>query len=447
MGPKNRKAKYIPYIPVDEYIINFTDQFRRMMSHFLTQSEIYTSSELYNTHITKSFLGWQDITEPRNAAENSSEFTGPLRPEVFFGIVSAATAKARQELEKITTRYQNAYNNALVQRIATEVKPNNKGKQSNQSENSNSARSQPPPVIDKSMDIDTDIYPNIAEGQSNQEGNLVDPSIAPSTNTTIGTSASAAITQTESKKKNSKITKLTMNNNVIHDTQKSQVRTLMIYDIPSTWSHDLILDKLKDWGRVLEISFKTQHKYQSVWTKIILSPLADSEFVMRTWSKQLGGIDVRWYLGFWKLKDRKERERYQAKINIPADATDDTMNNYVSGLPFFTFLQKTGKVKSYRSIKDKGNKFVILYFETQKDLHDFMDLVQPWKVTISHAPPKPNDKSSKDKKKRKKDAKQDQKKTKNDIKGPSSKSRHKPKQDKMDMDTRALLLRLLNLLA
>uniref|UniRef100_U9THQ6 Uncharacterized protein n=1 Tax=Rhizophagus irregularis (strain DAOM 181602 / DAOM 197198 / MUCL 43194) TaxID=747089 RepID=U9THQ6_RHIID len=372
------------------------------MSHFLTQSEIYTSSELYQTHVTKSLLGWQDIIEPCNAAENSSEFTGPLRPEVFFGIVSAATAKARQELEKITTRYQNAYNNALVQRIATETKPNNKGKQSNQSENSNSARSQPPPVIDKSMDIDTDIYPNIAEGQSNQEGNLIDPSIAPSTNTTIGTSASAAITQTESKKKNSKITKLTMNNNVIHDTQKSQ----------------------------------TQHKYQSVWTKILLSPLADSEFVMRTWSKQLGGIDVRWYLEFWKLKDRKECERYQAKINIPADATDDMMNNYVSGLPFFTFLQKTGKVKSYRSIKDKGNKFVILYFETQKDLHDFMDLVQPWKVTISHAPPKPNDKSSKDKKKRKKDAKQDQKKTKNDIKGPSSKSRHKPKQDKMDTDTR-----------
>ncbi|CAB5390535.1 unnamed protein product [Rhizophagus irregularis] len=345
MGPKNRKAKYIPYIPVDEYIINFTDQFRRTMSHFLTQSEIYTSSELYNTHVTKSFLGWQDIIEPRNLAENSSEFTGPLRPEVFFGIVSAATAKARHELEKITTRYQNAYNNALVQRIATEAKPNNKGKQSNQSENSNSACSQPPPVIDKSMDIDTDIYPNIAKGQSNQEGNLVDLSIAPSTNTTIGE------------------------------------------------------------------------------------------------------IDVRWYPGFWKLKDRKERERYQAKINIPADATDDTMNNYVSGLPFFTFLQKTGKVKSYRLIKDKGNKFVILYFETQKDLHDFMDLVQPWKVTISHAPPKPSDKSSKDKKKRKKDAKQDQKKTKNDIKGPSSKSRHKPKQDKMDMDTRALLLRLLNLLA
>ncbi|CAG8713866.1 4954_t:CDS:2 [Rhizophagus irregularis] len=145
MGPKNRKAKYIPYIPVDEYIINFTDQFRRMMSHFLTQSEIYTSSELYQTHVTKSLLGWQDIIEPCNAAENSSEFTGPLRPEVFFGIVSAATAKARQELEKITTRYQNAYNNALVQRIATETKPNNKGKQSNQSENSNSARSQPPP--------------------------------------------------------------------------------------------------------------------------------------------------------------------------------------------------------------------------------------------------------------------------------------------------------------
>jgi hypothetical protein len=70
----------------------------------------------------------------------------------------------------------------------------------------------------------------------------------PSTSQPIGTPAPKAVIPMEIQTKKGKITKLTMNNNVIHDTQKGQVRTIMTYDIPTAWSHDLILDKTKIMG-------------------------------------------------------------------------------------------------------------------------------------------------------------------------------------------------------
>ncbi|PKC53177.1 hypothetical protein RhiirA1_479834 [Rhizophagus irregularis] len=63
---------------------------------------------------------------------------------------------------------------------------------------------------------------------------------------------------------------MTINNNLIHDTQKGQVRTIMVYDIPAAWSHDAILEHLKSWGQVLEISFKTQHNHH--WKPTISTP-------------------------------------------------------------------------------------------------------------------------------------------------------------------------------
>ncbi|PKC59392.1 hypothetical protein RhiirA1_469504 [Rhizophagus irregularis] len=50
----------------------------------------------------------------------------------------------------------------------------------------------------------------------------------------IGTPAPKAVIPMEIQIKKGKITKLTMNNNAIHDKQKGQVRTIMTYDIPTT---------------------------------------------------------------------------------------------------------------------------------------------------------------------------------------------------------------------
>ncbi|CAB4427699.1 unnamed protein product [Rhizophagus irregularis] len=222
----------------------------------------------------------------------------------------------------------------------------------------------------------------------------------------------------------------------------------MIYDLPTAWSHDTILNKLSSWGKVLEISFKPQHKYQSVWTKMILRPVIDTDFVMRTWWQKLDDMYVRWYPGHWKLKDRKEREKFQAKITIPADAPQDKFNNYHSGRPFDVFIQKTLKGKSCAAITDKGTKQVIIYFESQKDLHAAMEVKHDWKLTVSHSPFTKQHKSQKDKKKNLKSPKG----KKADPKGSTSlnmnSSRDKSKKyNKVNDDTRSLLKLLINLLS
>ncbi|CAB4419711.1 unnamed protein product [Rhizophagus irregularis] len=259
------------------------------------------------------------------------------------------------------------------------------------------------------MDIDEPADPSIAASQPNQEGNLRSTQSTSSTTTPIGTSPPNVITQSEDKNKRSKITRLTLNNNVVYDSQQGQVRTIMIYDIPTAWSHDLILNKLKSWGKVLEISFKPQHKYQSVWTKMILRPVIDTDFVMRTWWQKLE-------------EDMVVRQN------------------------FGDFVIKKLKAKSWSTILDKGNKIVIVYFESQKDLHNAMDVPQLWKLTESHSPHNKRPKSDKDKKKNLKSLKGKQAEPKGSTS--SNKSREKSKNhNKMNDDTRSLLKLILNLLS
>ncbi|PKC57743.1 hypothetical protein RhiirA1_401172 [Rhizophagus irregularis] len=136
-----------------------------------------------------------------------------------------------------------------------------------------------------------------------------------------------------------------MNNNVIHDMQQGQVRTIMIYDIPTACSHDHILNLLKEWGQVLEISFKTQHKFQSVWTKMILKPTHDTDFVMRTWSKKLGDVWVRWFPGHWKLKDRKICEKFQCKITLLDMGSEEGKAQWTSYHKNYNFEQYMAKLK------------------------------------------------------------------------------------------------------
>ncbi|PKY62766.1 hypothetical protein RhiirA4_489842 [Rhizophagus irregularis] len=180
---------------------------------------------------------------------------------------------------------------------------------------------------------------------------------------------------------------------------------------------------------------------------MILRPLIDTDFVMKTWWQKLGDVYVRWYLGYWKLKDRKERERFQAKLKIPADAPATTFKNYCKGQNFDDFLAKTLKIRSLTSIIDKGDKYLILFFESQNDLHKALEISQPWKLTKSHPPfQKKKVKSDKDKKKNLKSLKG----KKADPKGSTSsnKSRDKSKKaTKMNDDTRSLLKLILNLLS
>ncbi|PKY54522.1 kinase-like protein, partial [Rhizophagus irregularis] len=201
------------------------------------------------------------------------------------------------------------------------------------------------------MNINSNVDLSIAEVHPNQEGDLTYQNITPSTSNTIGNITLPVIIQLEPKSKNSKIVRLTMNNNVIHDTQKGQVRAIMIYDILTAYSHDKILNLLKDWGQVLEISFKAQHKFQSVWTKMILKPTHDTDFVMRTWAKSLGNMLVRWFPGNWKLKDRKVREKFQCKIALPDIGLVEGQaqwQHYHKQLDFEQYMLKL-KAKSFKA--------------------------------------------------------------------------------------------------
>ncbi|PKY59880.1 hypothetical protein RhiirA4_482999 [Rhizophagus irregularis] len=180
---------------------------------------------------------------------------------------------------------------------------------------------------------------------------------------------------------------------------------------------------------------------------MILRPLIDTDFVMRTWWQKLDeDTVVRWYPGHWKLKERKERERFQAKILVPPDASDDTFKNYRKGHNFGDFVLKKLKAKSWSNILDKGNKIVIIYFESQKDLHAAMEVDQAWKMTVSHSPHNKRPKSDKDKKKNLKSLKGKKAEPKNSTSSNNSREKSK-KHNKMNDDTRSLLKLILNLLS
>jgi hypothetical protein len=179
--------------------------------------------------------------------------------------------------------------------------------------------------------------------------------------------------QTRKKVKRGTVTHKTMNNNIVSEQQKGQVRSIMIYDIPATWSHALVLEYLAEWGQVLEISFKKQHKYQSVWTKMVLKPLIDTNYVLRTWWQRLGNAYVRWYPGEMRLNDRKQREQFQAKFEVSGSPSDDDIVRHVweNNLNLIDFY----RAKSWKLYKSKGTDgsektTIILYFASQDTLLD-----------------------------------------------------------------------------
>ncbi|PKY54418.1 hypothetical protein RhiirA4_473225 [Rhizophagus irregularis] len=279
---KNNKTsvkKQSSYIPTQEFVDKFTAAFQDILRHMLTAVE-YHSKEEYTAKVVKPLVSGGDLAKPVSLADTYN--VGPLTSEVFYGIVSGACLKARQQLDSLSSRYQNSLP-TLAKKLSLQ-----QGKKETQSDQSNKhvlIETYANPVIDESMNIDGSADPSFAISQPNQEGDLGSTASTSSQTTPIGTSPPTNITQSEEKNKKSKVTRLTLNNNYVHTTQEGQVRTIMVYDIPSAWSHDEILNRLSAWGKVLEISFKPQHKYQSVWVKMILRPAVDTDFVMKTWGK------------------------------------------------------------------------------------------------------------------------------------------------------------------
>ncbi|CAB4437984.1 unnamed protein product [Rhizophagus irregularis] len=443
MGNNKKKSKTPrkQSVPVQEFVNAFTDAFTLLLLELLeglsygVKDNTPFVTKLLNSHIPEG-----DRVKPNVQTKKFVEKCDSFSSAGVTGIISIARHKARQQLDRLSSRYQNSLA-SLAQTSDNKAQQN----MSNQSKVHVPIGDSADLTIDNSMNIDSTVDPSVAKVQPNQEGDLSYQQIMPSTSNTIGSITPPAITQPEPKSKNSKIVRLTMNNNVIHDTQQGQVRTIMIYDIPTACSHDLILELLKEWGQVLEISFKPQHKYQSIWTKMILKPKHDSEFVMRTWSKSLGDFSVRWFPGYWKLADRKVQEKFQCKFVLPDLNTEEGSAQYQSYYKQLNFEQYMLKLraKSCTKILDKGKSYGIFFFESHEDLLRCMEAKHLWKPVQSHTLTRSPRQSVKDKKKNTTSSKG---KAVDNKSKPSTHSRGKSQHDKRTEDTRSLLTQLLRLL-
>jgi hypothetical protein len=105
-----------------------------------------------------------------------------------------------------------------------------------------------------------------------------------------------------------------------------EVYEIMVYDIPSTWRPEKIMSELTLWGKTISISIKTQKKYHSLHVRIELNLFKAAAYDRKDWTTDLGGIPIRWFSASWTLKERKERERFQATImDIPEFMTLETL--------------------------------------------------------------------------------------------------------------------------
>jgi hypothetical protein len=69
-----------------------------------------------------------------------------------------------------------------------------------------------------------------------------------------------------------------------------------------------------------------QKKYHSLCVRIELNSFKAATFDHKDWTTDLDGIPIHWFSASWTLKERKERECFQAVIiNIPDSMTLETL--------------------------------------------------------------------------------------------------------------------------
>jgi hypothetical protein len=139
---------------------------------------------------------------------------------------------------------------------------------------------------------------------------------------------------------------------------------MLVYDIPASWTLEKILNELTLWGKTISLSCKTQRKYQTVRVKIELSSFSLAVFYRGDWTTSLGGMPVRWFPASWTLRERKERDRFQAAImDIPDSMTLATLweNNKAH-----EFLNISG-CKSFKIIQtSKGHRKLVRFLRNGK---------------------------------------------------------------------------------
>ncbi|GBB90176.1 hypothetical protein RclHR1_17050004 [Rhizophagus clarus] len=176
------------------------------------------------------------------------------------------------------------------------------------------------------------------------------------------------------REKQRSIQKVTCDNNIVHESQNRQCRTIMVYDVPTKWSPDKIRSTFSDWSRVLNIFLKTQHKYYMIRVDIVLTPTKDTEFILMPWCTQL-----------------------RASFRFPADTTEDAI--YSKFTPDGESLLQYTRAAAWKVIKDKQGLNRILYFEMHERLMRALTLqMDKIKLTNFRMPLPIKSKKTKDKK-------------------------------------------------
>jgi hypothetical protein len=78
---------------------------------------------------------------------------------------------------------------------------------------------------------------------------------------------------------------------------RTNLRELMVYNIPNTWTHEQILQALRAWGHVITIDVKVQQKYCTLKVAIVLNDPYIKLLNRGDWAISLDGMLVRWFLG------------------------------------------------------------------------------------------------------------------------------------------------------
>ncbi|PKY59565.1 hypothetical protein RhiirA4_482401 [Rhizophagus irregularis] len=103
----------------------------------------------YTAKVIKPLVLGGDLVKPTSLADTYP--IGPITSEVFYGIISGVRLKAHQQLDSLSSRYQNS-----LPTLAKNLQPQQgkKGKQKDQSNQHVLIETYANPVIDESMNID-----------------------------------------------------------------------------------------------------------------------------------------------------------------------------------------------------------------------------------------------------------------------------------------------------
>jgi hypothetical protein len=148
MGKNNKKNnKKSSYIPTQEFVDKFTEAFIHTARKVLIGLKYHPKD--FTVKVIKPEVPGGDLVKPSSLAEKELQH-GPLTSEVFYGIISVARLKARQQLDSLSSRYQNS-----LPELAKKHQPqqNKKGKQKDQSNQHVLIKTYAKPVIDESMNI------------------------------------------------------------------------------------------------------------------------------------------------------------------------------------------------------------------------------------------------------------------------------------------------------